>query len=256
MVLVISGFSLRFSESWWVELLFGWGGGEGFVIRGTVHRVAAVIFMVWTVWHMLYLFTKRGRRWLKDMIGEKRDLLDIKTNALFFLGRRSDEPRFGRFTYMEKCEYWALMWGTVIMTATGLLLWFDNYFVQHWHLPKGLLDVVLVVHYYEAWLAFLAILVWHIYGTVFSPTVYPMNPAWLSGRMPKEMYAEEHPEGPKLKAQAARIRYENEEEEPTDAKTDVLRTDEAIGRPMVSSDSPAADCATRPQPPETPKNAS
>jgi hypothetical protein len=125
-VLVISGFSLRFSESWWVELLFGWGGGEGFVIRGMIHRVAAVVFMVWAGWHLFYLCTRRGRHWLRDMIGEKRDLLDIKANALYFLGRRSEEPRFGRFTYMEKCEYWALMWGTVIMTVTGLLLWFDN----------------------------------------------------------------------------------------------------------------------------------
>jgi formate dehydrogenase gamma subunit len=199
-VLVISGFSLRFSDSWWVELLFGWGGGEGFVIRGTIHRAAAVVFMIWAAWHFFYLFSPRGRGWLRDMIGTRRDLWHIKESALFFLGRRKEEPRFGRFSYMEKCEYWALIWGTAIMTVTGLLLWFDNYFVQRWHLPKGILDVALVIHYYEAWLAFLAILVWHIYGTVFSPSVYPLNPAWWSGRMPQAMYAHEHPEGPRLKA--------------------------------------------------------
>lgn len=211
-VLVISGFSLRFSEAWWVDLLFGWGGGEGFVIRGLIHRAAAVVFVIWTLWHLFYLFTRRGRRWMRDMIGGKRDLLDIRANALFFLGRRSEEPRFGRFTYMEKCEYWALMWGTVIMTATGVLLWFDNYFVQAWHLPKGVLDVALVIHYYEAWLAFLAILVWHVYGTVFSPTVYPMNPAWLSGKMPQSMYTHEHPDAPKLKAKV-RTAHESDENE-------------------------------------------
>lgn len=198
-VLVISGFSLRFSEAWWVHLLFGWGGGEGFVVRGTVHRIAAVVFMVYAVWHGGYLCTARGRRYLRDMIAAPRDLADIKENALFFLGRRAAGPRFGRFTYMEKCEYWALIWGTAIMTVTGILLWFDNYFVQTWHLPKGVLDVVLVIHYYEAWLAFLAILVWHVYGTVFSPTVYPMNSAWWSGKMPMEMYHHEHPDGPSLR---------------------------------------------------------
>lgn len=217
-VLVFSGFSLRFSEAWWAELLFGWGGGQGFVIRGLVHRVAAVMFMVWAVWHAIYLCTRRGRQWARDMIGSRQDLRDIKHNALFFLSLRDSEARFGRFSYMEKCEYWAMIWGAVIMTATGLLLWFDNYFVEAWHLPKGVLDVALVIHYYEAWLAALAILVWHIYGTVFSPTVFPMNPAWWAGRMPKEMYDHEHPEGPKLKSRVRTIDPEAEEEPDKSAK--------------------------------------
>ena len=177
----------------------GWGGGEGFVVRGTVHRIAAVLFMIYAVWHLAYLFTRRGRGYLRDMLADRRDLLDIKENAMFFLGRRPSGARFRRFSYMEKCEYWALLWGTVIMTASGILLWFDNYFVQAWKLPKGVLDVALVIHYYEAWLAFLAILVWHIYGTVFSPEVYPMNTAWWSGKMPSGMYRPEHAEGPNLR---------------------------------------------------------
>jgi len=211
-VLVISGFSLRFSEAWWVQVLFGWGGGEGFLIRGTIHRVAAVVFILGCAWHLFYLFGQRGRRWMLDMLASPRDLVNIKENILFFLGMRKEKPSFGRFTYMEKCEYWALVWGGVIMTLTGLLLWFDNYFVTTWRLPRVLLDVALVIHYYEAWLATLAILVWHIYGTVFSPGVYPMNPAWLTGRMPKDMYGHEHPAGPKLKARVYRTRMEDEEE--------------------------------------------
>jgi hypothetical protein len=77
------------------------------------------------------------------------------------------------------------------MIITGFFLWFDNYVVQFF--PKGVLDVMLVVHYYEAWLAFLAILVWHMYSTVFNPSVYPMNTAWINGRMPKSMYDHHHP---------------------------------------------------------------
>ncbi len=211
-VLVISGFALRFSEAWWVQMLFGWGGGEGFLIRGTIHRVAAVIFIVCCVWHLFYLFGARGRRWLRDMLASKRDLVNIKENVQFFLGQKDEKPRFGRFTYMEKCEYWAVVWGGVIMTVTGILLWFDNFFVRSWALPKGILDVALVIHYYEAWLATLAIFVWHIYHTIFSPGVYPMNPAWWSGRMPKDMYTHEHSEGPRLKARVLRERYEDEEE--------------------------------------------
>ncbi len=193
-VLAISGFSLRFSDAWWVQLLFGWGGGAGFVFRGPIHRVAALLFVAWAFWHAYYLCTRRGRLWLRDMIVTRRDLADIKNNVLFFLGFRATQPRFGRFSYMEKSEYWALMWGALIMTGTGMFLWFDNYVVEHWHVKKTLLDVLHVIHYYEAWLATLAILVWHLYATVINPQVYPMNPAWWSGKMPRDMYDEEHPE--------------------------------------------------------------
>jgi cytochrome b subunit of formate dehydrogenase len=209
-VLVISGFALRFSEAWWVQLLFGWGDGAGFLLRGTIHRIAAVVFTFVCAWHLFYLFTKRGRTMFREMIANLRDLTHIKESALYFLGRRDQKPRFGAFTYMEKCEYWALAWGAVIMTGTGLLLWFDNYFIERWNLPKGFLDVMLVIHYYEAWLATLAILVWHGYGTIFSPVAYPMNPAWMAGRMPKDMYDHEHPEGPRLKARRYRAYYEEE----------------------------------------------
>jgi cytochrome b subunit of formate dehydrogenase len=211
-VLVISGFSLRFSEAWWVQLLFGWGDGKGFLIRGTVHRAAAVIFLLCGIWHALFLTSHRGRGMIRAMLPEKCDLIHLKENALYFLGRRKDSARFKRFSYMEKAEYYALIWGSIIMGITGVLLWFDNYFVSEWGLPKGVLDVVLVIHYYEAWLATLAIVVWHGYSTVLSPHVYPMNPAWLTGRMPKAMYAHEHPEGPRLKTRVFRkARFEEED---------------------------------------------
>lgn len=209
-VLVISGFALRFSEAFWVQWLFGWGDGKGFEFRGLVHRIAAVVFLFCCAWHIFYLFSGRGRHALKDMLPRFKDARDIGQNSMFFLGRTPNRPRFGRFSYIEKAEYWALVWGGIIMSATGLLLWFDNYFVDELSLPKGVLDVMLVVHYYEAWLATLAILVWHGYSVVYSPHVYPMNPAWIDGRMPKDMYDHEHPEGPPLKA---RVFHPGQEQE-------------------------------------------
>ncbi len=212
-VLAISGFSLRFSEAFWVKMIFGWGGGEGFLFRGLVHRIAAVLFVFCCIWHLTYiLLSRRGRGFIRDMFPGKRDYADLKENVRFFMGA-ADRPRFGRFSYIEKIEYWALIWGAGLMSATGALLWFDNYFVEHWGLPKGFLDVVLVIHYYEAWLATLAIVIWHGYSVLLNPHVYPMNPAWMNGKMPKEMYLHEHPEGPKLKARVYRITDEDEEEE-------------------------------------------
>ncbi len=190
-VLVISGFALRFSESWFAELFFGWE--RGFELRGIVHRYAAVLFTLTVIWHVFYLgLSSRGRKFFIDMRPCRLDFSQFWGKILFNLGRRKESPRFARFSYVEKAEYWALVWGSAVMIVTGILLWFDNWFIQL--LPKGVLDVSLVVHYWEAWLASLAILVWHIYSTVFDPAVYPMNPSWLTGTMPQEMYSHEHPE--------------------------------------------------------------
>jgi cytochrome b subunit of formate dehydrogenase len=193
--LVLTGFSLRFSEAWWVKLLFGWEGG--FPIRGTIHRVAAVLFILTAIWHLIYLSTKRGRRFFRDMIASPADLKHLWQTVSYNLGFGKTRAHFGRFSYVEKAEYWAVIWGTIIMGFTGFFLWFEELAIK-WF-PKGFLDVMLVIHYYEAWLATLAILIWHMYSTVFSPAVYPMNPSWYTGKMPLEQYRHEHPEDPDLK---------------------------------------------------------
>lgn len=191
-VLVITGFSLRFSEAWWVKLLFGHEGG--FPIRGVIHRVTAVLFILVAVWHMIYLTTARGRKFFKDIFPAMHDFVQFKETMLYNLGITKEAPKFGRFSYVEKAEYWALVWGTVVMIITGFFLWYENAAVR-WF-PKGFLDVMLIIHYYEAWLATLAILIWHMYSTIFSPGVYPMNPSWYTGKMPLDVYRHEHAADP------------------------------------------------------------
>ena len=92
--------------------------------------------------------------------------------------RRPQKPRVARFGFAEKAEYWALIWGSVIMVITGFFLWFDNWAVKV--VTKGFVDLMLVIHFYEAVLATLAVAIWHGYGTVFNPGVYPGNPSWIS----------------------------------------------------------------------------
>ena len=99
-------------------------------------------------------------------------------------------PRYDRFNYIEKSEYWALVWGTIVMTLTGFALWFENQSMA-WF-SKLFIDVCEVIHYYEAWLAFLAIVVWHIYYVIFNPDVYPMNFTWLTGKISEEEMEKEH----------------------------------------------------------------
>lgn len=189
-VLVITGFALRFGDRWIFSYIFGWD--HGFQVRGIIHRAAALVMIFSTLWHMLFLVTHRGRVFFKDMIPNISDLKDFIQRILYNLGLSKTTPRFKRFSYIEKAEYWALLWGNAVMIITGILLWFDNMFVKM--LPKGFLDVSLVIHYYEAILASLAILIWHLYSTVFNPHVYPMNPSWLTGNMPREMFEHEHPD--------------------------------------------------------------
>lgn len=189
-VLVITGFALRYGDAWWSRALFGWD--QGFIARGIIHRVAAVVMMIATVWHIIFLFTQRGRQFLKDMLPKLYDVNHFFYKVLYNLGLSKKDPQFKRFSYVEKAEYWALIWGNAVMILTGLVLWFDNKVVSF--LPPIAIEISGVLHFYEAILATLAILVWHMYATVFSPHVYPMNPSWLTGKMPADMFQHEHPD--------------------------------------------------------------
>jgi cytochrome b subunit of formate dehydrogenase len=189
-MLVLTGFALRFPDAWWVAPLrhisprvFAW--------RGILHRIAAVAMVAASLYHSWYLlFVPRGRQVLRDILPRLQDLFDMIANIKYYLGLSSDKPKFGRFNYIEKSEYWALVWGTIIMAATGVILWFDNLFLGL--LTKLWWDVARTVHYYEAWLATLAIIVWHFYYVIFNPDTYPINLAFWEGTMTEEEMEEEH----------------------------------------------------------------
>ena len=107
------------------------------------------------------------------------------------LGISSVKPRFGRFSYIEKSEYWALVWGTMIMATTGVIMWFDNTFIGIF--TKLGYDISRTIHFYEAWLATLAIIVWHLYYVIFNPDTYPINLAFFKGTITEAEMEEEHP---------------------------------------------------------------
>ena len=124
--------------------------------------------------------------------------------AGYYLGRRPDRPAYDRFGYVEKLEYWALVWGSAVMTVTGFALWFENQSLSV--VPLWGLDLATVIHYYEAWLATLAIVVWHFYWVIFNPEVYPMSLVWLDGRLSAEAMEHEHPrELERLRGTAAQV---------------------------------------------------
>ena len=98
----------------------------------------------------------------------------------------------GRFTYAEKAEYWALIWGTIVMGVTGLMIWFEVQVSSWLGLPRWFVDVATLIHYYEAILATLAIIVWHFYAVIFDPDVYPINWALYDGKMREGQFRHEH----------------------------------------------------------------
>jgi cytochrome b subunit of formate dehydrogenase len=189
--LVVTGFALKFPDAWWVAPI-GEISPLMFAARGILHRIAAVFLVLAGLYHCYYvLFVPRGKQLLRDLVPVPGDVRDAVAVMKYNLGFTSKKPAFGRFSYIEKSEYWALVWGTVVMAVTGTILWFDNTFLGL--LTKLWWDVARTVHYYEAWLATLAIIVWHFYFVIFNPDSYPINLAFWKGTLTEEEMGEEHP---------------------------------------------------------------
>jgi len=179
MLLVYSGFALTYPESWWARPLLQWEESLG--LRGGLHRVAAVVMMLAFLFHLVHLIlNRRARQCIAGMRPGIEDLKEFRERLRYFAGRRPDPPHSGELGYPEKVEYLALLWGSLIMVVTGLLLWFETP-VLRW-LPSWVDDVSTVVHFYEAVLASLSILVWHFYFVIFDPVVYPLDTTFLTGR--------------------------------------------------------------------------
>ena len=184
--LAVTGFALKFPDSWLARMM---GSNEAF--RSSAHRIAGVVMLGVCGYHVVYVVvTRKGRRLIYDFLPKKKDISDVIANLLYLIGLRTEKPKFARFGYAEKAEYWALVWGTIIMGATGLMIWLKMDVTRL--LPRWVLDIATTIHYYEAILACLAILVWHFYHVIFDPDVYPVNLECLDGKVSEHWQKEEH----------------------------------------------------------------
>jgi cytochrome b subunit of formate dehydrogenase len=189
-VLVLTGFALKYPDSGFAAFL-----GMSERVRGITHRAAGVVLTAAGFYHLFYmLFWREGRSLVRDMRPVFQDLKDLQSNLLFHLGRSEKMPQFRRFNYAEKAEYWALLWGTVIMGVTGVMLWAKVFFGNL--LPRWWLDVATAVHFYEALLATLAVIIWHFYHVFFHPEAHGMNWSWWDGKIALSHYREMHPLDP------------------------------------------------------------
>lgn len=206
--LALTGFALRFG--WrlpWVA------GDMQQATRADIHRGAAMVFVGLAVYHLGYLLlTRRGRDMARSILPRIRGAVDLACcggacmrlgppsvsdwrellgTLKYNLGLANVRPAYGRFVYWEKMEYWTLVWGTIVMVTTGLVLWFETPFLNRF--PYWAFDLFRTVHFYEAILAGLAILVWHFYATMLNPDIFPLNRAMTRGTLTYEEMRRDHP---------------------------------------------------------------
>ena len=190
LVLALTGFALMYHDNWLGSALIRLEGGVLF--RGFIHCTAAVLLMAQMVFHAFYmLFTREGKRELKDFLLGKQDFADFSQAIRFNLGTASEYPRFGKYGYKEKFQYWGATVGTLLISVTGVILWAENISMKI--LPKIFLDITLIIHGYQGLLAFVILLFWHVYNEHLHPSVFPMNRAWLTGKVDAEWLRQEHP---------------------------------------------------------------
>jgi len=176
-VLGYTGFALVNPDAWWAKPFVR----QSYDRRGFGHRFMAIAFVVLSVYHLGYVcFTKRGRWQIKQLAPRWSDFVHFGQMLQFYLGIRKERARFEHYSYIEKAEYWALVWGSVVMVLTGGLMTYNEWTLAHF--PKWFFDVCIAIHYYEAILACAAIVIWHFYFVMFDPEEYPVKWTFLSGR--------------------------------------------------------------------------
>lgn len=190
-LLSITGVPLMFPRSpIALRVMELFGGPMGAAV---VHRIAAAALVVASAIHALWIvgeFRRGVRR--SSMIPAPRDVRDMILLVLFTFGLRRERPTMGRYGPLEKFEYWSLVWGTFVMVATGLILWFP---VAGAFAIGGIgIQAAQLIHALEALLAVLVILTWHMYHAHLCPESWPMSNVWLTGRISRWAMKELHPE--------------------------------------------------------------
>ncbi|HXV86803.1 MAG TPA: cytochrome b/b6 domain-containing protein, partial [Gemmatimonadales bacterium] len=194
--LVLTGIPLHFSYAPWARGLVRALGG--FQAAGLLHRLCGIITFGYFGVHLatlIYGWFKRpdklGLFWGPDsMVPQPRDLRDLIQMFQWFLGR-GPRPRFDRFSYMEKFDYFGVFWGVAIIGSSGLLLWFPEFFSRF--LPGWVFNVATIVHGDEALLAFGFIFTIHFFNVHLRPEKFPIDLVIFTGRATAEYMKEEHP---------------------------------------------------------------
>lgn len=197
MSLALTGMTLKFSYTGWAVVLSHILGG--FETAGYIHRFAAVIMCCVFALHVTDLVRKKRqehRSWRSMIFGQdsmmfnRKDLSDFINSIKWFLGKDT-RPKFGRWTYWEKFDYFAVFWGIAVIGSTGFMLWFPVFFTNF--LPGWLINVATIIHSDEALLAVGFIFTVHFFNTHLRPEKFPMDIVIFTGRMDVEEFRRDKP---------------------------------------------------------------
>jgi len=198
LTLAMTGMTLKFSYTGWAVILSKFFGG--FESAGYLHRFAAVTMIGVFVTHLIDLFRLKRKEfgsWMKmlksenSMLFNKKDLQDFTGSLKWFLGK-GERPEYGRWTYWEKFDYFAVFWGMIVIGSTGMTLWFPEFFTHF--VPGWFINVATIIHSDEALLATGFIFTVHFFNTHLRPEKFPMDIVIFSGRMPLEEFKLDRPE--------------------------------------------------------------
>jgi cytochrome b subunit of formate dehydrogenase len=202
LLLVITGMPLKFSYTHWAKVIFDIIGGPE--TARTLHHFGAIITFLYFGLHLTSLAKKawRGRKSLRDpatggfqwkrmwhvlfgpdsMVPTVQDWRDFVAHNKWFFGK-GPKPQFGRWTYWEKFDYFAVFWGVAIIGCSGLIMWFPTFFTRF--LPGWIINIALLIHSDEALLAAGFIFAIHFFNTHFRIEKFPMDTVIFSGRVSK-----------------------------------------------------------------------
>jgi cytochrome b subunit of formate dehydrogenase len=195
--LALTGMALKFSYMPWAVWLSNAMGG--FEAAGTIHRVCAIAMFVVFLVHLAHVYNRKRKKNLgwrqilggsRTLVPNRRDLREFVQSMKWFL-RMGPKPEYGKFTYWEKFDYFAVFWGVAIIGATGLILWFPELFT--YVLPGWVINVATIVHSDEALLAVGFIFTIHFFNTHFRPDKFPMDMAMFTGGVPLDELKRERP---------------------------------------------------------------
>jgi formate dehydrogenase gamma subunit len=184
--LAITGLVQKFNQTGVSDAIIRTLGG----IQTTriIHHTAAIVLMVLAVYHIgavgYRVFVRRSRL---SMLPTLEDVRAAFQALRYNLGLTKQRPQQGRYTFEEKVEYWALIWGTVIMALTGFMMW--NPIATTHLLPGEYIPAAKAAHGAEAVLAVLAIIIWHMYQV----HLRRVNKSMFTGSMSEEEMIDEHP---------------------------------------------------------------
>jgi cytochrome b subunit of formate dehydrogenase len=185
--LALTGMSLKFSYTAWAAKLSHLMGG--FETAGSIHRFAALVMFGTFVAHIVDLFKLKKRQygsWKALVLGEhsmipgRQDLKEFIGTMKWFL-HLGERPQYGRWTYWEKFDYFAVFWGIFIIGSTGLTLWFPVFFTRF--IPGSFINITTIIHSDEALLATGFIFTVHFFNTHLRPEKFPMDTTIFTGRM-------------------------------------------------------------------------